>query len=411
MLLGDTVSPPIRLHTLLTGFQTDGLSLVTLAIELGVAVWYVLAVRRLAKRGRHWSRWRTASFLGGTALVIVAVQSGLAAYDDQVFAAHVVQHLLLMNFAPILYALSAPMTLALQASDRRTQQGLLKVLHTPVVEFVTNPVLVVLVSYGTMIVYFLTPFYNFSLEHPLVHDLTHLHFLVSGCLFWWLVVGRDPFALAPVIPGQARDSRHRHPGDGRARGEPDRCPRVDRPALPLRGRHPRGGSILWIVGELTTFAAMAVIVFQWMRFEEREAVRADRLLDAQTQVLEVAAIARQLGPIVAWESNAVAAWERRGTYRTLLGLETFTIDVAATGGETLEPLLVVHGFPSSSFDYHHVVDALAEHRRVLLFDMVGYGLSAKPDQAYSVDLQADVAQAFVADAGVSSAGAAHPRPR
>jgi pimeloyl-ACP methyl ester carboxylesterase len=104
---------------------------------------------------------------------------------------------------------------------------------------------------------------------------------------------------------------------------------------------------------------------------------------------------------VAWASSAVAAWERRGTYRTLLDLKTFTIDVAATSGETLEPLLVVHGFPSSSFDYHHVVDALAEHRRVLLFDMVGYGLSAKPDRAYSVDLQADVAQAFVADAGVS----------
>ena len=61
----------------------------------------------------------------------------------------------------------------------------------------------------------------------------------------------------------------------------------------------------------------------------------------------------------------------------------------------------MHGFPTSSFDFHHVVDALAEHRRVLLFDMIGYGLSAKPDRAYTVDLQADVAQAFVADAGVS----------
>ena len=28
---------------------------------------------------------------------------------------------------------------------------------------------------------------------------------------------------------------------------------------------------------------MAIIVYQWMQFEEREAVRADRLLDAQTQ--------------------------------------------------------------------------------------------------------------------------------
>ncbi len=103
-----------------------------------------------------------------------------------------------------------------------------------------------------------------------------------------------------------------------------------------------------------------------------------------------------------WQSPAVAAWERRGSYRTLVGLETFTIDVAPTGPETLEPLVIVHGFPSSSFDFHHVVDTLAEHRRVLLFDMIGYGLSAKPDRAYSVDLQADVAQAFVADAGVST---------
>jgi putative membrane protein len=281
MLLGDTISPPIQLHTLLTGFQTDGLSLVSLAIELGLALWYVLAVRRLAKRGRRWSRWRTASFLGGTALVIVAVQSGLAAYDDQVFAAHVVQHLLLMNFAPILYALSAPMTLALQASDRRTQQGLLKVLHTPVVEFVTNPVLVVLVSYGTMIAYFLTPFYNFSLEHPLVHDLTHLHFLVSGCLFWWLVVGRDPSRWRLSYPAKLGILAIGIPVTA-VLGVSLTGARVSiAPLFHSVADTQRGGSILWIVGELTTFAAMAVIVFQWMRFEEREAVRADRLLDAQ----------------------------------------------------------------------------------------------------------------------------------
>ena len=191
-VLADAISPPVRLHTLFFGWQTDGLSLVALGIELGLAAWYLVSVRRLARRGRHWSRWRTAAFLGGTLLVVVAIQSGLAAYDDQVFAVHVVQHLLLMNFAPVLYALGAPMTLALQASNRSTQQRLLRVLHLPLVEFLTNPFFVVPMTYGTMIVYFLTPFYAFSLRHPLVHDLTHLHFLVSGCLFWWLVVGIDP---------------------------------------------------------------------------------------------------------------------------------------------------------------------------------------------------------------------------
>ena len=103
-----------------------------------------------------------------------------------------------------------------------------------------------------------------------------------------------------------------------------------------------------------------------------------------------------------WQSPSVAAWEGRGKYRTLGAFTAFTIDVPSAGSETLEPLLVVHGFPTSSFDFHRVVDTMAEHRRVLLFDMIGFGLSDKPDRAYTLDLHADVAQAFVADAGVST---------
>jgi len=277
------VSPPIRLHTLLTGWQTDPLSLVALAIELTLAAWYVVSVRRLKRRGRTWSPWRSASFLGGTGLIIVAVQSGLASYDDEVFSAHVVQHLLLMNFAPILLALSAPVTLALQASSRPTQERLLKVLHHPVVEFVTNPVFVVIVSYGTMIVYFLTPFYNFSLEHPLVHDLTHLHFLVSGCLFWWLVVGRDPSRWRLSYPVKLGVLAIGIPVTAVLGVSLTGARESVAPLFHSLADTQRGGSILWVVGELTTFVAMAIIVYQWMRYEEREAVRADRLLDSQTQ--------------------------------------------------------------------------------------------------------------------------------
>jgi putative membrane protein len=283
VVLADAISPPIHLHTLLTGWQTDGLSLVTLAIELGLALWYVTAVWRLAKRGRSWSPWRTVSFLGGTVLVVIAVQSGLAAYDDQVFAAHVVQHLLLMNFAPILYALSAPVTLALQASDRRTQQRLLKVLHHPVVEYVTNPVFVVIVAYGTMIGYFLTPFYNFSLEHPLVHDLSHLHFLITGCLFWWLVVGRDPSRWRLSYPAKLGILAIGIPVTAVLGIALTGANVSVAPLFHTVSDTHRGGSILWIVGEITTFVAMAIIVYQWMQFEEREAVRADRLLDSQPQ--------------------------------------------------------------------------------------------------------------------------------
>jgi putative membrane protein len=283
-VLADAISPPVSVHTLLTGFQTDGLSLVALAIEAGLAVWYVVSVRRLAKRGRGWSRWRTVSFLGATFLVIVAVQSGLAAYDDQVFAAHVVQHLLLMSFAPILYALSAPVTLALQASDRPTQQRLLKVVHHPVVEVLTNPVLVVLVAYGTMIVYFLTPFYNLSLEHPLLHDSTHLHFLVTGCLFWWLVVGRDPSRWRLSYPAKLGILAIGIPVTAVLGVSLTGARASIAPHFHTVADTQRGGSILWVVGEITTFVAMAIIVYQWMRAEERAAVRADRLLDSRAQV-------------------------------------------------------------------------------------------------------------------------------
>ena len=75
----------------------------------------------------------------------------------------------------------------------------------------------------------------------------------------------------------------------------------------------------------------------------------------------------------------------------------FTIDAPSIGPERHVPLLVLHGFPTSSFDYAAVLDGLRAGRRVLLLDMVGYGLSAKPDRAYAMALQADVAAAYVAD--------------
>jgi len=95
------------------------------------------------------------------------------------------------------------------------------------------------------------------------------------------------------------------------------------------------------------------------------------------------------------------AWSRRGQVRSLAGHDVFTLDVVAREGESAAPLLVLHGFPSSSFDFATVLDALSCDRRVLLVDMVGYGFSAKPDLSYTLALQADVVMAFVAAAGVT----------
>jgi pimeloyl-ACP methyl ester carboxylesterase len=98
--------------------------------------------------------------------------------------------------------------------------------------------------------------------------------------------------------------------------------------------------------------------------------------------------------------DLISEWEQRGEYRLLAGYRIFTMVAPPLGAETREPLLVLHGFPTSSFDFHAVLDDLRRGRRVLLLDMLGYGLSEKPDVAYRLATQADIVSAFVADVGI-----------
>jgi pimeloyl-ACP methyl ester carboxylesterase len=93
-------------------------------------------------------------------------------------------------------------------------------------------------------------------------------------------------------------------------------------------------------------------------------------------------------------------WAALGRTRRLCGEDVFTFDAPPLGSERKPPLLVLHGFPTSSFDFAAVLDGLREERRVLLLDMLGYGLSAKPDRHYTMALQADLAAAFVAELGL-----------
>ena len=307
MLVADAISPPVQLHTLLSGWQSDWLNFVSLAIEAAVAIGYLVFARRLAARGRRWSPWRTTSFVAGIVTIVIAVQSGLASYDDSVFSIHVIQHLLLMNVAPILLALGAPVTLLLQAGDRSTQQRVLRVLHNPVVEVITNPVFVLVVFSVTMVGYFLTPFYQFSLEHPLLHDVTHLHFLIAGCLYWWLVVGIDPSRWRLSYPMKLGFLAVDIPvgtllGLGLTQTNESIAPLFHS----LSDTH-AGGSILWILGEIFTFLAMGIVVIQWMRADVREAARADRRADAAT--------ARAVADLTGATATATVGGANRATAR------------------------------------------------------------------------------------------------
>ncbi len=97
-----------------------------------------------------------------------------------------------------------------------------------------------------------------------------------------------------------------------------------------------------------------------------------------------------------WNDPEVAAWAARATTVTVGEHAIAAWDVPASEGEELEPLVFVHGFPTSSFDLAGVVDRLARRRRVVLCDLLGFGLSAKPDQRYTMAGQADVVAGVLA---------------
>ena len=97
----------------------------------------------------------------------------------------------------------------------------------------------------------------------------------------------------------------------------------------------------------------------------------------------------------------IEEWRSRGAFETVAGDDVFVVDVTPDVDHDKPPLLVLHGFPTSSIDYFGVLPALAAARRVVLLDFPGYGLSAKPDRAYSLFAQADVVEAVVAAHGIT----------
>ena len=73
------------------------------------------------------------------------------------------------------------------------------------------------------------------------------------------------------------------------------------------------------------------------------------------------------------------------------------------GAATAEPLLLIHGFPTASWDWHYLWAPLSQDYRLIACDMLGFGDSAKPrGHAYSLLEQADLQQALLAHLGVNA---------
>ena len=85
-------------------------------------------------------------------------------------------------------------------------------------------------------------------------------------------------------------------------------------------------------------------------------------------------------------------WKESGKYFDCDGLPVFYHLTEKRD----EVLLCLHGFPTSSFDYHKIWNDLAKEFAVLSFDMIGYGFSAKPlDFGYTTFDQVDTLVALL----------------
>lgn len=285
-LTSASVPAPFSVASILTETRVDGWLAAGL---LTVAACYLYGVHRMRMRGDRWPVARTVFFLGpGLGSIALVTLSGIGAYDTTMVSVHMAQHMVLGMVAPIFLALGAPVTLALRTLPVRPRRALLTAVHSKVAKVLAFPLVAFGIFVANPFLLYFTGLYEATLRTPWLHEVMHAHFIVTGCLFFWPLLGLDP------LPG-------RWPHPGRALLMLLSVPfhtilgltimqsttllgGAYYPSLGLAWLDPHAdqqlaGGILWAGGEVVSVTMLGVLVAQWMRHSEREARRIDRQLD------------------------------------------------------------------------------------------------------------------------------------
>lgn len=154
--------------------------------------------RRLLRDERDHGR--LAAFLAGLAVVFLATESPLDAFDNLYLSVHMTQHMLLMMVAPPLLLLGHPTLPLLRGLPKGfVKEGLGPFLSWPmlqrVLKWLTSPSIALLAFAFSTIFWHLPKFYEIALRSPVWHGLQHASFFWTGILFWWPVVQPGPGRL------------------------------------------------------------------------------------------------------------------------------------------------------------------------------------------------------------------------
>jgi putative membrane protein len=141
----------------------------------------------------QFSLLRLAAFLLGLAIIWLAIASPLDGFADVLLSAHMVEHLLLMSFAPPLLLLGYPVVPLLRGLPRGVTVHVLgPLIRMKALRHLGHILIVPLVAWLMMNLVFLgwhvPAAYDFALEHEHWHQFEHLCFLGTSILFWWPVI-------------------------------------------------------------------------------------------------------------------------------------------------------------------------------------------------------------------------------
>lgn len=267
------------------------------ASALALAVVYLFAVMRLRSRGDRWPAGRTVSWVAGCAAMLLATSSGIRSYGSAMFSVHMVEHMTLNMFVPVLLVLGAPVTLALRvlpSAARGAPPGprewIVRTVHSRFTAFLSNPITAFVLFVGSLYAVYFTPLFDTLVRYHWGHEFMAVHFLITGYLFYWGIIGVDPgprrlpflgrlallFAIMPfhAFFGLAMMSSESAVGANFYRGlalpwVPD----------PNADQH-LGGAIAWAASEVPLVVVVIVLVTQWARQDRRESTRSDRHADA-----------------------------------------------------------------------------------------------------------------------------------
>ncbi|MFF3068084.1 cytochrome c oxidase assembly protein [Kitasatospora sp. NPDC057904] len=285
---GMTQLGPFTLSNVWT-WSPDWVFLAGCLVALGL---YALGVVRLYRRGDKWPVGRTVGWALGVGSVILVTCSGLNDYGMALFSAHMIQHMVLSMLSPILLLLGAPITLALRAlrpagkgRPRGPRELLVALLHSRYVKVISHPAFTIPLFIASLYGVYFTPLFDFLMQYRAGHIFMMVHFLATGLVFFWPIMGVDP---GPNRPGHVMRiielfmgmpfhaffgvavmmANHQLVSTFTTAGAP--------PGTDLLADQKLAGGITWAFGEIPTAIVLIALVYQWMGSEQRKARRADR---------------------------------------------------------------------------------------------------------------------------------------